>query len=332
MATRKTTGTTKKNADVAGRAPKRDIAVKKLPQKGSETETMTTPSPPKGPAGPAPASRLKGRPAALLNPGHEPDDSFVALVLDCFPLSSRAMAVTLAGVCLLDLSAVLAHEGVLSEQPGWTAREMAAVWTFGLGCAVVIAAAGLLATIQIHYTFEHAGTRKRHFYELKLARFDEACSELKSLSVKDAVEGVRTVLALRGEIAGLDRRMVVETLVLRRKQRDLVWSARAVTALAFLVSTGLLFTSPAAGLAASILPFLMLALALAAYALMEVWVGERLARVRELLAPTPPEIAGAFNPSPPLEAAVERLLRRVNDHFNRLKGPNDTPDDESESQ
>ena len=61
--------------------------------------------------------------------------------------------------------------------------------------------------------------------------------------------------------------------------------------------------------------------AIGLFAGMESWVRERMARVIELLAPAPPELVQQFAPAPPLEAAIERLLTRVNQHFDRLKGP-----------
>jgi hypothetical protein len=91
-----------------------------------------------------------------------------------------------------------------------------------------------------------------------------------------------------------------------------------------------LFLTQAAGMLGAIVPFLILVASLGAYVAIELWIGERMVRVRGLLSPAAPELSSAFDPSPPLEAAVERLLRRVNRHFDRLKGPADGIDEEAE--
>jgi hypothetical protein len=269
---------------------------------------------------------------AQLPAGHHADDpeSFLQPVLHCFPLARRAMLLLLGGCGALDVSAAAVHESGTDGGEGWNLGEM-----FGAACGVVglgliVGALGVLAMIQIHYTFEHAGTRKRHFYDLKLARFHEACAELKSLAVREAVEAVKTLHALRRDVAGLDRRLAIETLVLRRRQRDLTWASRAALVLATVILLAVLCLTPAAGLLGAVVPFLILIAALGCYVAIELWVGERMVRVRSLLSPSAPELSAAFDPSPPLEAAVERLLRRVNRHFDRLKGPSDGIDEEAE--
>jgi hypothetical protein len=188
----------------------------------------------------------------------------------------------------------------------------------------------LLASIQVRYTFEHAETRRRHFYELKLARFHEAAAELKSLSVKEATGAVRTLHALRKDIGGLDRRLVVETLTLKRRLRDLLWAARAGAGLAALAALAIAAATGHGGLWAVAVPVLVILGALLAYAAVEAWVRERMAHVVELLAPSPREVADAFDPTPHLEAIVERLLTRLNRHFDRLKGAAEHLEEENE--
>jgi hypothetical protein len=226
---------------------------------------------------------------------------------------------------MLDLCAVLA-QGLEPDGAGSRpdARATAALWGGVAGLLLVSAAAGLLASIQVRYTFEHAETRRRHFYELRLARFQEACAALKSLSVRDAVAGVHTLHALRKEIGGLDRRLVVEALTLSRRMRDLVWAARAAAVLGALVALAIVAGSGRGGFLGTAAPLAVVLAAMGAYVAVELWVRERMARAAGLLVTTPAELAGAFDPAPHLEAAVERLLTRLNRHFDRLKGPVDT--------
>jgi hypothetical protein len=265
----------------------------------------------------------EARPAATPGPATEDADGFLAPVLDCFPLARRAVLLLLGGVWALDVCAVLA-QGLEPAGAGSRpdARASAALWVGLAGLALVGAAAGLLASIQVRYTFEHAATRRRHFYELKLARFHEGCAALKSLSVRDAVDGVRTLHALRKEIGGLDRRLVVEALTLSRRMRDLVWAARAAAVMGLILALAVTAaTDGRVGLLGTAVPLAVLLAALAIYLAVELWVRERMARAAELLATAPGDLAAAFDPSPHLEAAVERLLTRLNRHFDRLKGP-----------
>jgi hypothetical protein len=280
-------------------------------------------------AGPA-ASRGERR--AAHDPSFAPDDPevFLTPLLDCLPLARRALVVLLGGVAALDACAVLA-QGIVPDSenagPGW--RAWAALATGVAGALMAAVSAGMLAVIQIRYTFEHAELHRARFYELKLARFREACAQLKSLAVDEAVAAVRAVQGLRKDIGGLDRRLAIETLMLRRRLRDLVWLSRAGAVLAGAAAAAVLVETGHAGLATLVTVVVMLA-AMGLYAAIEAWVRERMGRVITLLAPTPAELAQQFDPSPPLEAAVERLLTRVNRHFDRLKGPFDPVEAENE--
>lgn len=273
-----------------------------------------------------------GRPRAAHDPSFAPDDPevFLTPLLDCLRIARRALMVLLGGVAALDACAVLA-QGIEPEGgnggPGW--RAWAALATGAVGALMATVSAGMLAVIQIRYTFEHAELHRARFYELKLARFREACAQLKSLAVEEAVAAVRAVQSLRKDIGGLDRRLAIETLMLRRRLRDLVWLARAATGLCALVTALILVETGRAGVATLVTVVVMLA-AVGLYAAIEAWVRERMAKVVALLAPTPTELAQAFDPSPPLEAAVERLLTRLNRHFDRLKGPFDPVEAENE--
>jgi hypothetical protein len=265
-------------------------------------------------------------------PNFAPDDPnvFLTPLLDCLPLARRAMVVLLGGVLALDVCAVLA-QGVEPDGAGSRAdwRAWVAVWAGAAGVVAAVISAGLLAVIQVRYTFEHAELHRARFYELKLARFREACAQLKSLSVEEAVAAVRAVQALRKDVGGLDRRIAIETLMLKRRLRDLLWLSRAVAGLGAVVAAAILVETGHAGVATAITVVVML-VAIALFALIELWVRERMARVAELLTPTPAELAQAFDPSPPLEAAVARLLTRLNRHFDRLKGSAETLEEENE--
>lgn len=292
--------------------------------------TMTLPAAGAPSAGPI-SDKTRAAPPKAPPVGPDDPEIFLGLVLNCFPLARRAVLLLLGGVAAFDVCGVLA-EGIEPDGPGSAPdmRANVALWA-GLGAAVLaLAAATLLASIQVRYTFEHAETRRRHFYELKLARFREACAELKSLAVKEAVGAVRTLHVLRREMGGLDRRLAIETLTLKRRMRDLVWGARAGVlgatggALAVVAATG------RGGLWATGVPILVILGSLVAYATVELWMRERMTHVVELLEPAPREVAQAFDPSPHLEAAVERLLTRLNRHFDRLKGAAENLDEESE--
>ena len=240
-------------------------------------------------------------------------DAFLQPVLDCFRLIGRATLILLGGVLTADLASLAAA----LKAPGW-------LW-LGVGAlagALVLIAIGMLASIQVRYTFEHAHMHKRHFYALKLARFREACAALQSLALSDAVPAVHALQDLRRQTGLLDRRLAIETLMLRRRWRDLTWFPRAGVAAGCgcvaveLVETGTFdetLTVPGALVTGGLL----------IWAAVEHWAGNRVARVRELLSPSPPELSAAFNPSPHMEATVERLLTRINRHFDRLKGQND---------
>lgn len=272
-------------------------------------------------AGPIqPKSEPRSSPAHLL--ATEDADGFLEPVLACFPLVRRAVLLLLAGVWALDLCSALA-QGLEPAGPGSRAdgRAVLALWAALAGTVLVLAAVGLLASIQVRYTFEHAATRRRHFYELKLARFHEGCAALKSLSVRDAVAAVRTLHALRKEIGGLDRRLVVEALTLSRRLRDLLWAARAAAALGAFAALTSVATGGRGGLLGTAVPIAVVLAAAVIYAAVELWARERMARAAELLATTPGDLAAAFDPSPHLEATVERLLARLNRHFDRLEGP-----------
>ena len=183
--------------------------------------------------------------------------------------------------------------------------------------------------VQVRYTFEHAALHREHFYELKLARFREACAQLKSLSVREAVAAVRALQGLRKEVGGLDRRLAIETLMMKRRLRDLLWLSRAGAGLGAAGAAALLVLTGRGGLLATVVPILAVLAGIALFLLIELWARDRMARAIELLAPAPAELAQAFDPSPPLEAAVERLLTRINRHFDRLKGPGDTFEEEN---
>lgn len=255
---------------------------------------------------------------------HDDPDVFLIPLLACLPLTGRAMGLLLAGVFALDACAVLA-EGLEPQGPGSTPdwRAWAALWGGGAGLLLVAASAGVLMMIQVRYTFAHAALHREHFYELKLARFREACARLKSLSVSEAVSAVRALQALRKEVGGLDRRLAIETLMLKRRLRDLLWLSRAVAGLGATVAAGLLVLTGRGGVLATALPVLAILLGLGLFVAIERWARERMGRAVVLLTPAPPELAQAFDPSPPLEAAVERLLARLNRHFDRLNGPAD---------
>lgn len=262
---------------------------------------------------------------------HDDPDVFLIPLLDCLPLTRRAMSLLLAGVVALDVCAVLA-EGLEPEGPGSTPdwRAWAALWGAGAGLLLVAASAGVLLMIQVRYTFEHAALHREHFYELKLARFREACARLKSLSVSEAVSAVRALQALRKEVGGLDRRLAIETLMLQRRLRDLLWLSRAAAGLGASIAAGLLVLTGRGGVLATAVGILAILLALGLFVAIERWARERMGRAVVLLTPAPAELAQAFDPSPPLEAAVERLLARLNRHFDRLNGPADPLETEND--
>lgn len=272
------------------------------------------------------------RPRSVHAPEFAPDDPDVFLrpLLDCLPTVRRAMAVMLGAVLAFDVCAIMMERLEPDAAPGQAdLRLWLAPWAGGIGAALATVSAAMVAVIQVRYTFEHAALHRARFYELKLARFREACAQLKSLAVDEAVAAVKAVQSLRKDIGGLDRRLAIETLMLRRRLRDLVWLSRlAVCVLALVV--GLILTQTGhAGLGT--LATVLIALgAVAVYAPFEIWVRGRMSKVLELLSGTPGELAQAFDPSPPLEAAVERLLTRVNRHFDRLKGPSHPEDGENE--
>jgi hypothetical protein len=292
--------------------------------------TMTFLTAPGGVSAGPTASTIRRRAASGPAVAHDDPNVFLTPLLGCLPLTRRAMGLLLGGVFALDLCAVLA-EGLEPEGPGAAAgwRAWAALWSAAAGLLLVAAAAGVILMVQIRYTFEHAALHREHFYELKLARFREACAQLKSLSVREAVAAVRALQGLRKEVGGLDRRLAIETLMMKRRLRDLLWLSRAGAGLGAAGAMGLLVLTGRGGLLATAVPILAVLSGIALFVLIELWARDRMAQAIELLAPAPAELAQAFDPSPPLEAAVERLLTRINRHFDRLKGPGDTLDEEN---
>lgn len=276
------------------------------------------------------ASKIQRRVTSAPAAAHDDPDVFLAPLLNCLPVTRRAMGLLLAGLSALDLGAVLVS-GLEPEgpgpAPGW--RAWAAVSAAGSGLLLIAASAGVLLMIQVRYTFEHAALHREHFYELKLARFREACAQLKSLSVREAVAAVRALQGLRKDVGGLDRRLAIETLMMKRRLRDLVWLSRAGAGLGATLAAALAALTGKGGLFGAGAPVIALLAALVLFVLIELWARERMTRAIELLAPAPAELAQAFDPSPPLEAAVERLLTRINRHFDRLKGPGDVLEEEN---
>jgi uncharacterized membrane protein len=261
---------------------------------------------------------------------HDDPNVFLTPLLDCLPQARRAMRLLVASGLALDVGAVLA-EGLEPEGPGsapdW--RAWAAAWAGGAGLLLAAVSAGVLLMIGVRYTFEHVALHREHFYELKLARFREACAQLKSLSVKEAVGAVRALQGLRKDVGGLDRRLAIETLMLKRRLRDLLWLSRTAAGFGVAGAVALLILTGRGGVLAVVVPILAVLAGVALFILIELWMRDRMARVIELLAPAPADLAQAFDPSPPLEAAVERLLTRINRHFDRLKGPGDALEEEN---
>jgi hypothetical protein len=249
-----------------------------------------TPEP--GPAGP--------------DPHADTPDEFIAAGLSAFRLIGRSVLVLTAGCAAIDASAVLWDE---ADAP-WAGPALACA-----GAGLVAAAMGLLASLQVRYTFEHGHTRKRHFYALKLARWDEACAALRSLDPADAVGAVRLLGELRRDTGMLDRRLIVESLMLKRRWRDLTWFPGAVAVAALAVAG-----ATVVGRAATPQAWALLGASALAWALVGLWARERVRRVLELLQPAPAELSKRFDPTPKLEAAIEGLLVRVNRHFDRLNG------------
>lgn len=258
----------------------------------------------------------------------ETPEHFIEPAQDCFRLIGRAVLTVLAGVLALDVAAVLARVGAVSlplsalTPPGW-----AAVAAAVLGAGLVLTAASLLGSIQVRWIFEHAHLHKGHFYALKLARHREATAALMSFDPAVAVPAVAALIDLRRETGMLDRQLAIETLMLRRRWRDLTWFPRA-GALGGLVgaAAGVALAGPPDPRLAAV-PGGLLVLGLVGWIVIDLWAGERVARVREVLATMPPELSKEFDPSPHLKATVERLLVRINHHFDRLKGaPAPMPD------
>jgi hypothetical protein len=269
-------------------------------------------------------------PAPLLDAivAAETPEHFIAPAQDCFRLIGRAVLTLLGGALALDLAAVLARFGAVSlplsslSPLGWAAAATALI---GLG--LVLAATSLLGSIQVRWIFEHAHLHKGHFYALKLARQREATAALMSLDPAVAVPAVAALIDLRRETGMLDRQLAIETLMLRRRWRDLTWFPRAgavaglIGACASVALTGPLDPKLLAA------PAGLLALSLVTWIAVGLWAGERVARVREVLATMPAELSREFDPGPHLKATVERLLVRINHHFDRLKGvQTQTPD------
>jgi len=262
-------------------------------------------------------------PAPLLDAivAAETPEHFIEPAQACFRLIGRAVLTLLGGALARDLAAVLARLAdvglpLSSLNPlGWAAAATALI---GLG--LVLAATSLLGSIQVRWIFEHAHLHKGHFYALKLARQREATAALMSLDPTVAVPAVAALIDLRRETGMLDRQLAIETLMLRRRWRDLTWFPRA-GALAGMAGavTAVAMAGPAdAGLLA--VPAGLLGAGLLAGVAVGLWAGERVARVREVLATMPAELSREFDPSPHLKATVERLLVRINHHFDRLKG------------
>ena len=262
-------------------------------------------------------------PAPLLDAivAAETPEHFIEPAQACFRLIGRAVLRLLGGALALDLAAVLARRAgvglpLSSLNPlGWAAAATALI---GLG--LVLAATSLLGSIQVRWIFEHAHLHKGHFYALKLARQREATAALMSLDPTVAVPAVAALIDLRRETGMLDRQLAIETLMLRRRWRDLTWFPRA-GALAGMAGavTAVAMAGPAdADLLA--VPAGLLGAGLLAWVAVGLWAGERVARVREVLATMPAELSREFDPSPHLKATVARLLVRINHHFARLKG------------
>ncbi|MBS0295330.1 MAG: hypothetical protein JSR45_03400 [Proteobacteria bacterium] len=262
-------------------------------------------------------------PAPLLDAivAAETSEHFIEPAKDCFRLIGRAVLVLLAGALALDLAAGLARVGGVSlplsslTPLGWGAGAAALV-----GFAAVVTATSMLGSIQVRWIFEHAHLHKGHFYALKLARQREATAALHSLDPAVAVPAVAALIDLRRETGMLDRQLAIETLMLGRRWRDLTWFPRAgaaagiAGACAWVALAGPLDTYRLAA------PVGLLTLSLVAWIAVGLWAGERVARVREVLATMPPDLSREFDPSPHLKATVERLLVRINHHFDRLKG------------
>jgi hypothetical protein len=249
----------------------------------------------------------------LGHPDPHPADSpeeFIAAGLSAFALVGRSVLALTAGCGLIDAAAVV------WDEPGapWAGPAAAAG-----GAGLVGAALVTLASLQVRYTFEHGHTRKRHFYALKQARRREACAALRSLNPADAVGAVRLLGELRRDTGGLDRRLIVESLILRRRWRDLTWFPAAF-AVAALAAAGAGVLGRAEALQEPAAPAALLGASVVLWGLVELWARERVRRVLELLAPAPADLARSFDPTPELEAVIESLLARLNRHFDRLNG------------
>jgi hypothetical protein len=252
----------------------------------------------------------------------EDPDEFIGLALRCFRIVGWALIVSLLGVLALDGAAVaarlcgLAAGAALDGGPS----SLGSLGLAGLGAAAIAAAFLMLGSIQVRYTFEHAHIHKRHFYALKLARRREAAAALRSLAVKDAVPAVKALMELRRDTGLLDRRLAIEMLMLRRRWRDLTWFPATLVVSGAAIGTVVMARSATGAI---LLPAAFLASGPLLWGLVLLWAAERVGRVREVLSASPPELSSAFDPNPDLQAAVERLLVRVNRHFDRLNGAAD---------
>jgi hypothetical protein len=281
---------------------------------------MTTPIPhPPQPTAPAKAPVTPPLLDAIV--AAETPDHFIGPAQSCFRLIGRAVLVLLAGTVAVEAAAGVARVGRLTPELNpadpmlWATAALAVV---GLG--LDLGAVSMLGSIQVRYTFEHAHLHKGHFYALKLARQREAIAALQSMAVSDAVPAVSALIELRRETGFLDRTLAIETLMLRRRWRDLTWFPRAGLALVLAGLVALTLMTGALDQRGLIAPSAIAGAGLVLWFIVERWAAERVARVREVLQTSPPELSREFDPSPHLQATVERLLVRINHHFDRLKG------------
>lgn len=230
----------------------------------------------------------------------ESPERFVSAGLNCFTLIGWAVLTATAGALTLDGAAL---------GPLFNLEDGADVIAVDAGLAISLVALALLASIQVRYTFEHAEIHREHYYALKLARWREANAALRSLAVADATSAVEQLIGLRVETALLDRRLAIEAVKLQRRWRDLTLFPTLVAVAGF--AAALFVRGPGAGPAFA---------GAALWALTLLWARERVHRVREVLEVTPDDLSAEFNPTPCLKATIERLLTRINRHFDRLKG------------
>jgi hypothetical protein len=230
----------------------------------------------------------------------ENPDKFVSVGLDCFNLVGFALVVATFGALAMDGPALAPVLGI---------DDIAEMTFVEAGLALFLIAFVALASIQVRYTFEHAGIYREHYYALKLARRREAAAALRSLAVCDAVPAVEKLIELRVETAILDRDLAIWTVKLGRRWRDLTVFPCLVTAAGF--AAALAQQSPGSVLAA---------IGAASWLGMFFWARDRVRHVREVLDVAPADLSALFNPTPPLKETVQSLLNRINSHFDRLNG------------